>query len=163
MTPIALTEALARDLVPTPLFRRLVSRIVLDHQLDHQLAERIMTEALAFLRACGANPDVPLSPSLQVDIGWHTFILYTREYAEFCQRVAGRFIHHLPDDEDTDGADDLSGVDEAALVRQRTLAALAAAGHTVDLDLWGLNAKCEGDTSGEGKCHQCHAGCHHSP
>jgi SAM-dependent methyltransferase len=28
--------------------------------------------------------------------GWHAFILHTDDYAEFCQRVAGRFIHHLP-------------------------------------------------------------------
>ncbi|MBO0880719.1 MAG: hypothetical protein J2P17_10325, partial [Mycobacterium sp.] len=33
-----------------------------------------------------------------VDIGWHTFILYTKDYASFCNRVAGRFIHHEPND-----------------------------------------------------------------
>jgi hypothetical protein len=28
------------------------------------------------------------------DPGWHTFVLHTRDYREFCRRVAGRFIDH---------------------------------------------------------------------
>ena len=32
-----------------------------------------------------------------MDKGWHAFILHTADYAEFCDRVARRFIHHLPD------------------------------------------------------------------
>lgn len=55
-----------------------------------------MEQTLAFLAATANQADKPLSPSQPVDIGWHAFILYTREYAEFCQRVAGRFIHHVP-------------------------------------------------------------------
>lgn len=31
-----------------------------------------------------------------VDRLWHTFITFTREYAAFCEQVAGRFIHHVP-------------------------------------------------------------------
>jgi hypothetical protein len=32
----------------------------------------------------------------QIDEIWHTFILFTDEYATFCAEVAGRFIHHAP-------------------------------------------------------------------
>ncbi|MFI6797220.1 glycine-rich domain-containing protein [Streptosporangium canum] len=63
------------------------------------LAEQIMKQALSFLAACAARPYARLAPSELVDIGWHTFILYTREYAEFCEQVAGRFINHAPDDD----------------------------------------------------------------
>jgi hypothetical protein len=35
-----------------------------------------------------------LSP--QVDEVWHSFILFTREYAAFCQEAFGQFIHHVP-------------------------------------------------------------------
>ncbi|MDQ3581815.1 MAG: hypothetical protein M3495_09475 [Pseudomonadota bacterium] len=35
-------------------------------------------------------------PSQIVDEAWHEFILCTREYAEFCQRAFGRFLHHTP-------------------------------------------------------------------
>jgi hypothetical protein len=32
----------------------------------------------------------------EVDELWHTFILFTGLYADFCQSVAGRFLHHVP-------------------------------------------------------------------
>lgn len=34
--------------------------------------------------------------SPKVDEVWHAFILFTREYAAFCQDVFGEFIHHVP-------------------------------------------------------------------
>lgn len=58
-----------------------------------------MDQALAFLKACADNRGVPLSPGWHVDVGWHAFLLHTREYAEFCHQIAGRFIHHVPTDE----------------------------------------------------------------
>ncbi|MDC6210921.1 glycine-rich domain-containing protein [Ralstonia solanacearum] len=35
-------------------------------------------------------------PSRVVDDLWHEFILYTREYRDFCSRAFGKFLHHLP-------------------------------------------------------------------
>jgi hypothetical protein len=35
-----------------------------------------------------------ISPT--VDEVWHGFILFTREYAGFCQSAFGEFIHHVP-------------------------------------------------------------------
>jgi hypothetical protein len=35
-----------------------------------------------------------LSP--EVDEVWHAFILFTRDYADFCQQAFGSFIHHVP-------------------------------------------------------------------
>ena len=34
--------------------------------------------------------------SLEVDNFWHTFLLFTREYEDYCNNVLGRFIHHIP-------------------------------------------------------------------
>lgn len=34
--------------------------------------------------------------SQDVDNLWHTFLLFTKEYADFCKKHAGRFIHHVP-------------------------------------------------------------------
>ena len=31
-----------------------------------------------------------------VDDLWHTFIIFTRMYLDFCSTVAGRFLHHTP-------------------------------------------------------------------
>jgi hypothetical protein len=35
-------------------------------------------------------------PSQVVDDAWHEFILFTRQYQQFCQRGLGRFLHHTP-------------------------------------------------------------------
>jgi hypothetical protein len=34
--------------------------------------------------------------SSDVDNLWHSFILFTKEYATFCHQYAGHFIHHAP-------------------------------------------------------------------
>jgi hypothetical protein len=89
-------ETISRDLIDRGLYDRLAARIVADHRFERRHAERIVDQTLAFLRACADNPGTTISPSPMVDVGWHAFILHTREYAEFCDRVAGRFIHHEP-------------------------------------------------------------------
>lgn len=35
-------------------------------------------------------------PSQVVDDLWHEFILYTRNYEQFCRTAFGRFLHHTP-------------------------------------------------------------------
>ena len=35
-------------------------------------------------------------PSQVVDDAWHEFILFTRQYARFCEHGLGRFLHHTP-------------------------------------------------------------------
>ena len=50
-----------------------------------------------------------IDPPLTIlDEMWHTFVLFTREYAAYCERVFGYFIHHSPttarDDEATRAA-----------------------------------------------------------
>lgn len=147
MTTVMTGKVTGRSLIPDELFVRLVDRITHDEWLDRSLAERIMDQALAFLGACATNNGEPLGPSRKVDVGWHTFVLYTRDYAEFCDRVAGRFLHHVPTDSDKISAD------EAEVIRSRTIAAIERAGYVVDPDLWPSAAD----------CHQCHAGCTDSP
>jgi hypothetical protein len=84
-----------------------------------------------------------------VDKGWHAFILHTNDYAEFCQRVGGRFIHHRPTElgQETDGGGGLCA----------TITAMRGARLPVDEGLWPSTADCNS------QCHQCHAGCHDSP
>jgi hypothetical protein len=154
MSTAVLTVRRGVDLVEPALLDRLVRRNALDHaELTDDMPERIADQALAFLAACAVATE-PLGPSDAVDIGWHTFILYTREYAAFCDRVAGRFIHHLPDDSGSDdaGPDD----DQHRVPLARAVTAIRVAGYAVDGDLWGIDAT-------TGKCTQCHAGCEDSP
>jgi len=34
--------------------------------------------------------------SLRVDEAWHQFVLFTKQYTEFCERFFGRYVHHSP-------------------------------------------------------------------
>ncbi len=117
----------ARSLISPPLFARLVRRVVADDGVTPELAERIVDQALAFLGACAREHTEPLSPSEVVDLGWHAFLLHTRDYADFCDRIAGRFLHHVPTDEDNPTA-----TGTAAQTIARTVAAIDAAGFNVD-------------------------------
>ncbi|MGH3943678.1 MAG: glycine-rich domain-containing protein [Pseudonocardiaceae bacterium] len=89
-----------KSLIPDRLFTLLVDRIVKDWHMKRDLAERIMDQTLGFLRLLAEDPDQTYSPSAQVDIGWHVFILHTRAYTAFCDELAGRYLHHTPYNED---------------------------------------------------------------
>jgi hypothetical protein len=83
-----------------------------------------MDQALAFLGACARRHNQPLAPNELVDIGWHTFILYTRGYAQFCDQITGRFLHHTPADE----YDPTASGPAARATLARTMTAIEAAG-----------------------------------
>ncbi|MFE5296464.1 glycine-rich domain-containing protein [Streptomyces sp. NPDC056632] len=144
--PVGTTATAA--LIGSDLADRLAGRIVKDYpEIDPATADRIINQTAAFLAAGARLPGQFLVPSPLVDIGWHTFILHTVDYADFCQRIAGRFIHHVP----TDDEGDVPGTISEA--RDRTIAAISAAGYWVDLPLWQITTTCT----------QCHAGCTDSP
>lgn len=42
------------------------------------------------------EPSVKLVPTKEIDTVWHQHILDTRAYADDCERVFGRFLHHFP-------------------------------------------------------------------
>jgi hypothetical protein len=118
-----------RELVSPELFDRLAGRIVKDEGLDHPTSEAIVESALGFLKLICDNPGESFSPSPMVDIGWHTFILYTRGYAEFCKNHnGGAFIHHEPNDVES-APQKPGGI-------QRTIDALRASGQPVNRLLW---------------------------
>lgn len=109
------------------MFDRLVARVMADNGDDQPTATRITEQALAFLAACAADPGAGLAPSPEVDKGWHAFILHTADYADFCDRVADRFIHHLPDER---------GEEDSGAGVPATVAAMRALGLSVDADPW---------------------------
>ena len=45
-------------------------------------------------------------PSRAVDEAWHAFILMTRDYAAFCERAFGRYLHHTPEAQMPEPMDD---------------------------------------------------------
>lgn len=61
--------------------------------LTGERAERILNEAIGFLRLAG-HARQSHGPSREVDLGWHVMLCDTRVYSAVCHAVAGRFIHH---------------------------------------------------------------------
>jgi hypothetical protein len=54
------------------------------------------SELVKFLQLKSENPHV--SPSHSIDKLWHTFILDTKQYREYCMQNFGKIIHHNPMD-----------------------------------------------------------------
>ncbi|MEV0638443.1 hypothetical protein AB0I77_26585 [Streptomyces sp. NPDC050619] len=144
--PVGTTDP--ATLLAPELMNRLVRRVTADHpEINAETARRIVGQAAAFIAASGKLPGQALTPSELVDHGWHAFILHTTDYAAFCQRVADRFVHHVPTNEDEQAPGG------ASAAREQTVRAIQAAGYMVDAELWRSTAD----------CNQCHAGCHDSP
>lgn len=67
-------------------------------------AEKIFVEVLRWLWYVASIKPTEDNPQahdvdeaiLVIDEMWHMFILATRDYAEFCEDMFGRFIHHIP-------------------------------------------------------------------
>ncbi|MBT2492310.1 hypothetical protein J7E96_28125 [Streptomyces sp. ISL-96] len=143
--PIHRTEP--RAFLPREVWQGLTADVIRAHPGTSRVrAEQIIGQTVAFLIA-GTTTDAPLSPSEQVDWGWHAFLLRTQAYHEFCQQHAGRFLHHHP------GVPDAAETGGPEAIRNRTLTAIGAAGFDVDEELWPAAAECS----------QCHQGCTDSP
>lgn len=135
-----------RELVHPVLYDRLANRVVDDEGVTREAAELIIDGALGFLKMCADYPDQNFAPSKPVDIGWHTFILYTKAYAGFCQRVAGRFIHHEPADNPMQPSSGMTIGDTTAFMDKH--------GISYNPVLWTATAFCDarGGGGNDGKC-----------
>lgn len=59
-------------------------------------ASKAITRYIAFLYLIDRYPHLQLVPTREIDQVWHQHILDTTKYAEDCQSLFGRFIHHFP-------------------------------------------------------------------
>ncbi|HCS91186.1 MAG: hypothetical protein N838_12120 [Thiohalocapsa sp. PB-PSB1] len=66
------------------------------HLTHAQLAQAEKGLRDYFLMCNTAGRKLLAMPSQAVDLLWHEFILFTRQYQEFCQMALGRFLHHTP-------------------------------------------------------------------
>jgi hypothetical protein len=72
-------------------------------------------ELKKFLALSYLYVDEPFSMvNKQIDSLWHQFILFTREYQDFCNRYFGKFIHHSPSLPEGDPKIDLTKEKERA-------------------------------------------------
>lgn len=67
--------------------------------LDAQQTQQVLAGLREYFQLCRlAGRRMVAMPSQAVDLAWHEFILYTRQYRDFCQGGLGRFLHHTPHD-----------------------------------------------------------------
>lgn len=77
-------------------FAPILERYKRDYGVDDETARRHEIELKRYLILC-VTQDERFGIRGPVDNMWHTFLLFTQEYADFCDRVAGRFLHHVPE------------------------------------------------------------------
>ncbi len=139
MTAVLTEMRTGRDLVSPELFDSIVQFTVLHFGQDQSRAERQTDQAIAFV-ATAATAATPMVPSDDVDHAFHAFILHTKQYAEFCRMLSGRFLHHNP--LPGSGGRSFDAVSASAH-------AMKAAGFRVFDDLWTVDgtsaAQCDSD------------------
>jgi len=111
---IDLRKAPAKDLLRTAEavdIDVVVSRYAREYNVSVSHAQDVARETIRYLVLFAASSK-PYGIGGEIDQFWHTFILFTQRYADFCDRVAGRFIHHSPMDElsESDAAEAVSPV-----------------------------------------------------
>lgn len=72
----------------------LIEKFCGSHDYTEDEARAIFEDLKRFLVA-GELLDRSLAPSLPVDEMWHSWILFTMDYHEFCDKLGG-YIHHRP-------------------------------------------------------------------
>lgn len=93
---------------------RIIARYQKDHPNNKLSAEEALTEILKYFWVsqkhkldCQANPnneELKFTCAIhaemhEIDDMWHTFLLFTHDYHDFCMQYFGKFIHHDPNTE----------------------------------------------------------------
>lgn len=121
--------ALARMLITDEQFASVRGTVMdANPSMSEEMAGRIVDEGLKFVAACATHPGLGLAPSRIVDEGWHALLLHTAMYADLCDRLGGRFVHHYP-------GYDPTNYDPPIL--DRTRETIAELGWDADPELWG--------------------------
>ncbi|TXS35176.1 hypothetical protein EAO75_45315 [Streptomyces sp. uw30] len=142
-TPVTAKPRSGRSLVTLTEFDTLATFCADEYGLERSVADRVIDQALALVHVMGSTGEgATMAPSELVDPGWHTLILHTGWYADWCQRQFGYFLHHQPN----------SKVRTRGLMTD-VVAKIQAAGFEVDERLWGTAADCNPPTCcGDGPC-----------
>ncbi len=142
-TAVAAEPRTGRSLVMETEFEMLAAFCAVEYGLERCVADRVVDQALALVHVMGSTGEgAAMAPSRQVDPGWHTLILHTDWYADWCERNFGYFLHHQPNSKTrTHGL-------MTDVVRR-----IRSAGFDVDERLWGTAADCNPPACcGDGPC-----------
>lgn len=149
-TERAATAADPRELVSPEVFSTVSAYVARHQEVTLAYAERMVTQMLVWMRAVADNPGVRLAMDETVDPAWHAFMLHSQDYAAFCDRLFGRYLHHVPPVDGTSHSD--AEID-------RTVPALRATGYEVDAEFWvGAKPCCPPNPCVAAAVEPCHTG-----
>jgi len=66
------------------------------HGWSREYADNMELAYRRYLTLLVKHPEITIAPTKDIDKFWHAHILDTLKYAEDCQVVFGKFLHHFP-------------------------------------------------------------------
>lgn len=129
-----------------------VARYADDEDISVDVATEHERELKRFLALCAANGGKRYGMRGPIDHLWHTFIMFTKDYADFCDSVAGRFIHHVPEPKGQAATPASRSSYEAFLADYEKMFGEPAPTH-----LWPRFAENSDEGANCGGCNGCHA------
>lgn len=75
--------------------QHIVNRLAKEENIEINDAEMRFAVLKTFLDFA-AKSVKPCFPSKEIDDAWHTFILFTKDYQQFCSNFLQSFVHHVP-------------------------------------------------------------------
>jgi len=78
-------------------FGKVLDRYIKDSKVSPESAAQTLVELKRWFTLCALHPEKTYATGGKVDELWHTFILFTKDYARFCLDITGAFIHHVPE------------------------------------------------------------------
>lgn len=98
VTPVLMTPAQKKgglsvlDYKPPDMLLR---RYMAENKTNLVTARKAFVALGQFLFVC-ATAKHSCSPSIAIDAAWHEFLVFSKEYYNFCQQYFGTVIHHRP-------------------------------------------------------------------
>jgi hypothetical protein len=100
-----------------------VRRYATEQHASPEEAEDVFRETLKWLYlcacACREGVSCAMTPELaKLDEMWHTFLMFTRDYEDFCEHYFGFFLHHVPTEAEEDACQESPEAVREQLERQ---------------------------------------------
>lgn len=77
-----------------------IARFRAEYDVSLEEARALFDDTKKWLWLCGTRPPSMrmsvFGPMKLIDEMWHTFILFTRDYTDYCMTHFGRYLHHAP-------------------------------------------------------------------
>ncbi len=90
---VTLEKARSFDIAP------IIRRFANQRNISFDRASVVADEMLRYLALSTTDTEQGLTVTGEVDEMWHTFILFTQRYNDFCKAIGTDFIHHTPAEE----------------------------------------------------------------